>query len=299
MEQFAFAALFILGTALGSFLGVAVSRYDPDRPLFSGTLRGRSRCDSCGKTLRPLHLIPVLSFLFLRGRCGACGSKIPSRDFFVEILSGAIVAGVPAFLASFFNIPLSQFLSGGAEWWQYGFVALWTAVFLAWLAMVCIDMRHYLIPDEFHLIFAVLGIAAAAILVGYRDDLFPFRESFLKNYALVFSPFSGIIAGRVLGFFASGFLFLALFFMSKGKGMGMGDVKLAFSSGILLGWPDVGLAIIVSFIFGGIVSAALFLSGKRTMKDRVPFAPFFVMGSAITFFFGHALIEGYFSIFGL
>lgn len=299
METFVVVMLFVLGAVLGSFLGVLVSRYDPDKPLFSSAIFGRSRCMSCKKTLHPIDLVPVLSYVFLLGRCRTCKTRIPFQNFFIELISGSIVAGVPAFLVRFYNIPFSQFFLGGALWWQYLLVGLWICVFLAWLSMVMIDVKHYIIPDEFHVIFIVLGLMIAGIIIGYREDIFPFRESFLKNYTLVFSPFTGVIANRILGCLLSGIFFLFLFVVSGGRGMGMGDVKLAFSTGILLGWPDMGLSIIVSFIIGGVLSSILFIARRKTMKDRVPFAPFFVAGFVITIFFGYEIIEWYFSIFGL
>lgn len=290
-------ALFFLGAALGSFLNnVFVVRYDPARPLFfTSHFTGRSRCMKCGKTISSSSLIPIFSFLFLRGKCAVCKEKISFQYPLVEIISGFIVAGVPIFLARFYGISIESLFSFSALWWQYALLGLWTAVFLAWLVMLLIDIKHYIIPDEFHIFFALSGAAIAALLVFYGDALIPFRESFVKNYTLIFSPFAGIVGGRIAGSLIAGMFFAALFAASKGRGMGMGDVKLAFSSGILLGWPDVGVAIFFSFLFGGIWAATAFFLKIKKMKDRVPFAPFLVLGFVAAVFFGHAIIEWYFS----
>lgn len=81
--------------------------------------------------------------------------------------------------------------------------------------------------------------------------------------------------------------------------MGMGDVKLAFASGLVLGWPDIALATIVSFILGGLVGMFLLVSGKKHVKDKLPFAPFFAVGVFITIFLGHGMMGGYFGLFGI
>jgi prepilin signal peptidase PulO-like enzyme (type II secretory pathway) len=81
--------------------------------------------------------------------------------------------------------------------------------------------------------------------------------------------------------------------------MGMGDVKLAAASGLLLGWPDIALAAIIAFVLGGFIGGIFLVLGKKIMKDRLPFAPFFVAGIFITILFGHAIIGGYFSFFNI
>ncbi|KKU14383.1 hypothetical protein A3D55_01815 [Candidatus Jorgensenbacteria bacterium RIFCSPHIGHO2_02_FULL_45_20] len=294
------ALLFFFGIAVGSFTNVLIDRYKPEKSLFSlKRLRGRSHCDSCGRTLSAIELIPIASFIFLRGKCRECKSRLSFQYPLVEVVTGAIFAGVPLFLNSFYNISGGRFFLFAAEWWYYALAAFWVIVCLGLLIVFVIDLKHYIVPDELNLFFIIVGILIISILWNFRDSVFPFRESFLKNYVLVFSPFLGLLANRILGFAAGGLFFLILFFASRGRGMGMGDVKLAFALGLLFGWPDVGLSIIISFILGGVFSLALFIAGAKTMKDRVPFAPFLVTGIAATFFFGHALIGWYFSLFGM
>lgn len=293
--------LFCFGTALGSFLNnVFVARYDPEQSLFFPPhFMGRSQCPHCKNTLSASELVPLFSFIFLRGKCASCKKKISFQYPLVEFVSGCIVAGTPLFLTKFYGISLLAFFSLAAPVWQYFFLGIWTIVFLGLLVMFLIDMKHYVIPDEFHIFFIVCGACIALLYAFHGNEFFPFRESFLENYALILSPFQGIISRRVFGAIVGGLFFAVLFALSRGRGMGMGDVKLAVSSGIVFGWPDMGLAIFLSFIFGGIWALGLFFRGVKTMKDKVPFAPFFVCGLVATVFFGHALMNWYFSVFHL
>ncbi len=81
--------------------------------------------------------------------------------------------------------------------------------------------------------------------------------------------------------------------------MGMGDVKLAAATGLVLGWPDIALATLLSFVIGGLVGGVLLALGKKHIKDKLPFAPFFVLGVFLTVFLGHAIVGGYFGLFSL
>lgn len=292
--------LFVFGLIAGSFLNVLVLRYDPQKKLFNlKRLSGRSHCPYCKHELKAGELVPLLSFLFQKGKCRECGHRISFQYPFVEFLSGAIFAGLPFFLNGFYNVSASSFVNFGLEWWYYAFLFLWIIVFLVWLTIAVIDLREYVIPNELNALLAVLGIAIIAFLFFYGGEIIPFRESFLEQYRLVFSPFQGIILNRLLGMLAGGLFFGLLVFLSRGKGMGMGDVKLALVSGLVLGWPDIALATTLSFILGGLAGGVLLSLGKKHIKDKLPFAPFFVLGTFLTVFLGHAIVTGYFGLFGI
>ena len=119
-----------------------------------------------------------------------------------------------------------------------------------------------------------------------------FGIHFLEQYRLIFSPFQNFIFNRLLGMAAGGLFFGFLAFASRGRGMGMGDVKLAIASGLILGWPDIALAIMLSFLFGGIMGGALLIFGKKEMKDKLPFAPFFVLALLLRYFSATTLSGG-------
>ncbi len=300
MTSIVFFCLFIFGLAIGSFLNVLIFRYSPEGRFFNiKDILGRSHCMSCRKTLEAKELIPLFSFLFLRGRCSSCGERISLQYPIVEFLSGGIFVLIPLFLNSFFGIRSVLFFSLLAPGWYYLFILLWILIFLSLLLIFVIDLKHYIIPDGLNIFIFVSGVALTLLFAFNETHILPFRESFLRNYTLVFSPFQNVFYNHLLGFFGGGLFFLFLFFISKGKGMGMGDVKLAFALGMVLGWPDIVLVSMIAFILGGIWAAILYFSKKKTMRDKLPFAPFFVIASVITIFFGFNLIKGYFLLFNL
>ncbi|MEW6616869.1 MAG: prepilin peptidase [Patescibacteria group bacterium] len=300
MTSVVFVCLFLFGLAIGSFLNVLILRYSPEGRFFDiKKISGRSHCMSCQKTLEVKELIPLFSFLFLRGKCSSCGEKISFQYPIVEFLSGATFVLVPLFLNSFFGVQNTLFVSLLAPGVYYLFIFVWILIFLSLLLIFVIDLHHYIIPDGLNIFIFILGILLIFLFVANTAHILPFRESFMRNYALIFSPFQNIYYNHILGFFGAGLFFLFLFLVSNGRGMGMGDVKLAFASGIVLGWPDVILTSMIAFIFGGVWAAALYFSKKKTMKDKLPFGPFFVVAFVITIFFGFDLIKGYFSLFNL
>ena len=299
--SFYFASLFILGLAFGSFFNVLIFRYDPDRNIFSRpSVSGRSHCLKCRTTLRWFELVPLFSFIFQRGRCRTCNTKLSYQYPLVEFLGGSIFAGIPLFLNSFYGVLNHAFFSFEAPYWYYGLVAVWIFVFCVFLLITAIDFKLFIIPNELTalLVFAGIALSGFSVLIE-KGMIMPFRTSFLEQYILVFPAFTSAIWNHALGA-AVGFLFfLALSIITRGRGIGFGDVKLAFALGLVFGWPDIAIITMLSFIIGGLWSVGLMLIGAKKMKDRVPFAPFFVLGALIVFFFGAAIVKGYFGVFGL
>lgn len=300
MPYLFFIILFLLGAGVGSFLNVVIHRYDPAGKLLDlKNLGGRSRCPSCGRTLSAWELVPLLSFIVLGGKCKECRAPISLRYPLIEFLGGAIFVIVPLFLGGFFKVPLADVALFTAPRWYYGLFAAWIAVFLSWVVLWAIDRKHLVVPNGLNIFLGLLGIVVTAIVATHTSTIFPFRTSFLENYALVFSPFQTPVANHVLGSLAGGLFFVLLFLVSGGRGIGMGDVKLAFAAGLILGWPDIALSLLLSFVIGGAWGAFLYLSKKKTMTDRLAFGPFLVLGFFLTVFFGHAIVAGYFSMLGL
>lgn len=279
--------LFTFGLIVGSFLNVVILRYNTERSVFAiYPLRGRSHCVSCGKTLSWYELIPLFSFLIQLGRCRTCGGRLSIQYPIVELLTGLI------FLAPlYFNnpiIPDSLFIIQGI---------LWTLVFLIFLVLAVIDYYWYIIPDELNIALAGLGIVRIFIenKFGYFGE---FYGSFVQNYSALFGLRSNIwlnhLAGGAVGLLLIGAIILA----TRGRGMGMGDLKLMTALGILFGWPDILFALSFGAILGSLYSVILLISGKKGMKDSVPFGPFLALGSIVLVFFGNAILRSYFSFFG-
>lgn len=275
--------LFAFGLAIGSFLNVVIFRYDGERPLFSFKgLGGRSHCMACKAKLKWYDLIPVFSYLFLRGKCRACKARISPQYPLIELLTGAAFLLPALFFYPHYSFPI-----------MYAHPALmaslWIIVIVLMIILAGVDMRLMLIPDE-----TVIGLSLVGLtLVSYQD-------SFLGAYSALFpqfaSPFFNHIAGALFGLTLLGFIVLA----SRGRAMGMGDVKLAGAMGLIIGFPDIAFALALSFLVGGIFSMGLltlrFGRGGTTMKTMVPFGPFMVLGFFIHIFYIEKLMAWYFAL---
>jgi len=269
-------ALFVFGLLLGSHLNVLAVRYKPETG-FKPAQKGRSKCPHCGHTLRWLELIPVLSFIVQGGKCRECKKRVSLQYPIAEILTGLVLLLVPFQLGFTFS------------------ALIWTLALLVFIVISLVDLRLHIIPDRLNVAIILIGLA-----------LFVFKytggavESFLGTYALIFR-FAGenLFADTVLGIIFGGMLFGGIYYLSRGRAMGFGDVKLALAIGFLMGWPDAALAFILSFIVGSIVGVILMATGKKGMKSAIPFGPFMVFGVTLTLFFGYDIINGYFQLFDI
>jgi prepilin signal peptidase PulO-like enzyme (type II secretory pathway) len=252
--------LFILGLAFGSFFNVVILRYDGERALFSSrALGGRSHCPHCRATLRWYELIPLLSFLSQGGRCRHCHVRLSPQYPIVELLTALLFIFVWQSAAS------------------AALAALWIAVFSALLLLSVIDLRLGLIPDELIILLCAAGLC---VLFASGADL-----------ALWWNRLLG--AGVGLGIFGG------LRLLTRGRGMGMGDVKLAVPLGLLFGWPSIVGVAMAAFILGAVAGIAAILFQKKTMQSTIPFGPFLVLGAVMVFFWGPAIINWYLGIMSM
>ncbi len=228
------------------------------------SVNGRSHCMSCGETLQWYELFPVVSYLVLHARCRTCGAYIPLRYLTVELLTGL------TFLL-LFTLFAPNYIA-----------FLFHAVLLSVLIVISVyDLRHTIIPDE--LTTAVGGLAFVSLVLEYV----------LMDHAL------GVFYNLVSGISAGGFLFF-LWYVSKGKWIGLGDAKLALPLGIIAGTSGALSMIVLSFWIGAALSVSLLLLGMLlkkgktvlpfacaglTMKSEVPFAPFLILGFLLAHLF--------------
>lgn len=261
------ATFFILGTIIGSFLNVVSLRHNTGKKL-----SGRSFCFSCGKTLSWYELIPVLSFIFQRGRCRGCGSKISWQYPIVEVITGILFFALSQKFLYFFLVVLS---TGVSNLYDIGFIlsfAIYAVLFSILIAIGVYDIKHKIIPDR--LVYLLISIAFLRTVVVALSAIFIFGDSFV--YVL-----PDLFAGPIVALP----LFL-LWFFSNGKAMGFGDVKLTLGLGWMMPLCGAVAALMMSFWVGGIVGVILlFLFSKKiTMKTEVPFAPFLILGTILAFF---------------
>lgn len=236
----------LLGLAISSFLNVCIDRLPEGESIVSPP----SHCPACGRRLAPFDLIPLLSFILLRGRCRYCGAPIPWRVLLVESTTGLLFVLL---------------------WYRYGFsswlllATLYTCFFIV---IFFIDLEHQLVLNR--VIYPAIVVALLAI---------PFAPGHSAKELLL----GGLI----------GFVLLFLIVFAYPAGMGMGDVKLATFVGLVVGFPSVFVALLISFVAGGLVGGGLLLTGLKGRKDPIPFAPFLVAGGMIAMLYGKEIMDWY------
>lgn len=289
---------FILGTILGSLLKVLA-----DRSLTGKSFLGRSFCTSCKKTLAWYDLIPLFSYILLKGRCRYCGKKIGQEYVMVELVSGILIGYL--FFTSFpflspLSDPLKLILFSSELIFKIFFITILLSLFLT-------DYKKMLIPDRIILPSIVLSIIFLLFLTVYK---IAYLYIYLQGHPIgkyLLPPYNAYFQDRVLSnieyFFTHlgaglglGAFFMLLILITKGKGMGGGDVKLGVLMGIILGVINTIVATMLAFFIGAIFSIILIILRKKTIKSQVPFGPFLVIGSLMALFWGN-LIFGWFQSF--
>lgn len=255
------AAVALFGLVVGSFLNVVIVRRGHDDWQQRGSLSGRSACPHCGHLIRWYENIPVLSWLALRGRCRSCGTRISWRYPVVELLTAGLWAAVAATAQ---GIP--ELITG--------------VVFVSVLVPVTfIDLELQIIPDE---------VNFAAIWLGFACSLgFGPRERFVAGAEWWWLEVLLASLGAAL------FLLLPAL-LTRGRGMGAGDVKLVLALGAFLGAP-VAVALMAGFLLALVPSIALIAArGLRAgRKSKIPFGPFLAAGGAVGWFVGPEALDAY------
>ena len=267
-----YLAIPLFGLVMGSFLNCIIYRLQTGE----GFLKGRSFCPHCRHALSWQDLIPVFSFLILKGRCRYCQKPISWQYPLVELATGII------FLLIVWNLEFGICLEFGI--WNLLFYLL-ISCFL--IIIFVYDLKHYIIPD---------AVIYPAIAIAFLYQLFRMLNFVNWNLFGIWNVESGILRPISSAFLASLF-FLAIVFLSQGKWMGLGDVKLAFLMGLFLGFPNILVALFLAFFIGAIIGIGLIISGKRTLKSEVPFGPFLITGTFIALFWGNQITNWYLSLF--
>ena len=256
-------AVFVFGLLIGSFLNVVILRLPAGETLF-----GRSACPRYGHVLTPRDLIPIFSFLFLRGRCRSCQEKISWRYFFIELLTACVFVSAllfvnPVALPSFFHLGIL---------WVAGAVGIVTFI---------VDMEHYIILDIVTFVGVVFVLVFSLCL-----DIFVHSSSFVTGYTI------HALLGAVAGFLP----FFALWWFSAGRWIGFGDVKFMLFVGAVAGFPLVFISMLFSFWIGALVSLPLLFLGRKGLKSKLPFGTFLTLGMATSLLFGTPLLSWYTSL---
>ncbi|MBU4299044.1 prepilin peptidase [Patescibacteria group bacterium] len=258
--------IFLLGLTVGSFLNSIIERLSKNETFLSG----RSYCPGCKHILNWQDLIPIFSFLILRGKCRYCSQKISWQYPLVELTAGILFVLIMNYELRITNYELLNF-----ETILNSLFLILTSCFL--IIIFVYDLKHYIIPDKI-----VYPAIAAALIFNFE---FLISKQFLIFNYLILSAVGS----------AAFFLFIVL--ISRGKWMGLGDVKLAFLMGLFLGWPKILVALFLAFFIGAIIGLGLIALGKKGLKSEVPFGPFLVSGTFIALFWGQEIVRWYISNF--
>lgn len=265
----------VLGLVVGSFLNVVIHRLPimlerawraqcsemlgttgdaPDDIPFN-LATPRSRCPSCGHAIRAIENIPILSYLWLRGRCSACGTRIPLRYPIIEAVT-AVLSAVVA--------------------WHFGFG--WQAagaLFLTWalIALSVIDLDHQLLPDAITLPVLWVGLTLSLLNV------------FVDSHAS--------IIGALAGYLSLWTVYQAFRLITGKEGMGYGDFKLLALLGAWMGWQALPGVILLSSLVGAVVGVSLILIRGRDRDLPIPFGPYLAAAGWISLLWGGQLTRAY------
>ena len=243
---------FMTGACMFSFFYVVALRL----PVGESVVRGRSHCDSCGRTLTALELIPIMSYIFQQGKCKGCKTAIPAGCFWSEVCGGAAFVGCGLCFGCGSTGLLS--LRGTMMFCYLGIL----------LIVSLIDWETQMIYDRFHILILLLGILAVGCF-----------------------PEHGLI-DRILGFFMIAFPMLLLSFFIPGA-FGGGDIKLVAVSGFLLGTKSIVCAMFFGLVTGGLYGAWMLKTGRLGRKDHFALGPFLAAGLALAVFRGDAIVQWY------
>jgi len=272
----------LLGLMVGSFLNVVIHRLPimmerewrahcselaegntspPDTEEKLTLSIPRSRCPHCGHSITARENIPVLSYLWLRGRCSACSEKISARYPLIEFITALLSVTVA---------------------WHFGFTwpAL-AALFFTWalITLTMIDFDQQLLPDSITLPFLWLGLALS---------LWP-----------VFVDSPTAIIGAIAGYLSLWIVYWAFKLVTGKEGMGYGDFKLLALLGAWMGWQMLPVIILLSSAVGAVVGITLILVRGRNRNTAIPFGPYLAAAGWIALLWGHDISNAYLRFSGL
>ncbi len=241
--------IFLVGMMVGSFLNVCIYRI-PEKETI---IYGRSRCRSCGKTLKWYELIPLLSYIIQCGKCRHCKSQISLQYPLLEFFCGLIYVWI-------FGVKGFQITS-----------ILFCACASVLLVIGIIDGKTYEIPAGCNIFLGVLGIIRLLLdLQGWY------------HYVIGFCTVSG--------------LFLVVYLVTRGEGMGGGDIKLMAAAGLFLGWKESLLALMIGSVLGAVLHVTLMVFCKKGRE--LAFGPYLSVGIFLAMLYGDRIIAWYLRMLG-
>ncbi|MES1998322.1 MAG: A24 family peptidase [Pseudomonadota bacterium] len=263
----------LLGLLVGSFLNVVIHRLpkmmarewteqcavlrDEEAPAASpyNLVVPRSACPACGHAIGALENIPLLSYVWLRGKCAGCGIHISARYPLVELVTGI--------------------LSAFAAWhFGFGWAAAGALLFIwALVALSFVDFDTQLLPDSITLPLLWLGL--------------------LFNLTGVYVPLADAVVGAVLGYLILWSVYWLFKLVTGKEGMGYGDFKLLAAIGAWLGWKVLPVVILLSSVIGAVVGIGLIVLARRGRSVPIPFGPYLAGAGLVALFWGERILQAY------
>jgi leader peptidase (prepilin peptidase)/N-methyltransferase len=268
--------VFVFSLAIGSFLNVVIHRLPkmlerqwqaecaelkgetaPAAPAYNLVVP-RSACPACGHRITALENLPLVSWLVLRGRCSACKARIPARYPVVELATGLLSAYIA---------------------WRFGFTAkAGAALVFAWalIALACIDLDTFYLPDDITLPLAWAGL--------------------LANVFGLFTDLPSAVIGAVAGYLTLWAVYWLFKWATGKEGMGYGDFKLLAAIGAWLGWQALPVVVLLSSFVGAVIGIAVLAATRRDRNVPLPFGPYLVVAALIALFWGDAITRYYLEV---
>ena len=270
-----YLVVLLLGVILGSFINAFVWRLHLKNKKNTGNvvnisiLTGRSMCPNCKHQLSAFDLVPIFSWLYLRGKCKYCHKTISVEYPIIEALTGLL------FFLSYKYWPLT-FNS-----WGDLLIIIWFTMLIFFISLALYDLKYKILPNN--LVYIVLFLTLVFEVIDYI------------NYNHTFS----FILSRLLGLVFSSGIFYVIFQLSNGRWIVGGDIKLCLSLGLLLGGPlEAILMIFIASVTGCLIYLLLIIFGKYKTDMTIAFGPLLITGTYICFFFGPQIINWYSTIIG-
>jgi len=251
------AAFFVLGSIIGSFLSVVIYRiYNKKK----GILLGRSICPKCETQLGWRDMVPVFSYIFLRGKCRFCKSKISIHYFLLELSTGI------AFSLIFLRF---NFLNGGSPF-ELIFLLILTSLAIA---LSFFDQQYFKVPIHLSAPYAIIGGLGAFFILGV--------------------PWQSMLIGAALG---KAFFWIQ-YKLSKGKWMGLGDSDIGLGIGLILGWKMLILSVFASYLIASTLGILLLITQLVTRKTKIAFGPYLLLGCFLILLYETQILEIYKFVF--
>jgi leader peptidase (prepilin peptidase)/N-methyltransferase len=239
--------IFVIGTIFGSFSNVLIYRLPSNK---KGIFFGRSNCPKCKKQIIWYDNIPLISFLLLQGKCRTCNKQISFQYFVVELLSGLTFVLIFYSHQNIFDI------------------LLLILIYLIFLNIFFIDLKHFIIPDSLNILLAIVGFVKNFIPITITQFQISLQNS---------------IIGGIVGFLLIYSIIFLYRHLKNREGMGLGDAKLMVGIGLLLGWQSIPIILFLASILGLIFVIPSLIKKTKKLTTQIPFGPFIILSSVIFF----------------